>query len=223
MDRVLNASVEGSNGQERAKIYEVQPVQANGNLIYHIMKRAFDLVVSLLAAFILFIPMLLIACIIKLDSNGPVLYKQERLGYRGKPFTIYKFRTMEIDAERLGPQWASKEDGRCTRVGQLLRKTRLDEIPQLWNIFRGDMSIVGPRPERAYFYEIFETYIHGFSYRMEVKPGLTGLAQVNGGYDLKPEEKIVFDMEYISRESITLDLWCILKTVRLIFTHEGAR
>ena len=105
----------------------------------------------------------------------------------------------------------------------MLRKTRLDELPQLWNILIGDMSFVGPRPERAYFYREFEKYIHGFRYRLLVVPGLTGLAQVNGGYDLKPEEKILYDMRYIESRSIGVDLLCVFKTIRLVFTHEGAR
>ena len=107
--------------------------------------------------------------------------------------------------------------------GQFLRRTRLDELPQLWNILRGDMSLVGPRPERAYFYREFVTYIPGFSNRMMVTPGLTGWAQVNGGYDLRPEEKIVYDMEYIERQSVLLDVQCLLKTAALVFTHRGAR
>ena len=145
------------------------------------------------------------------------------MGKDGKPFTIYKFRTMYLDAEADGPQWAKRNDCRCTPLGRFLRHTRMDELPQLWNILKGDMSIVGPRPERACFYSEFETYIHGFHYRLLVKPGLTGLAQVNGGYDLKPEEKIMFDMEYIQKQSIELDLKCILQTIHLVFTHEGAR
>ena len=136
---------------------------------------------------------------------------------------MVKFRSMRVDAEANGPQWAESEDDRCTRVGQFLRKTHLDELPQLWNIFMGHMSIVGPRPERAYFYDEFETYIHGFRNRLAVRPGLTGLAQVNGGYDLKPEEKIAYDMDYIRRQSLWVDIVCILKTVRLVFTRKGAR
>ena len=134
-----------------------------------------------------------------------------------------KFRSMRLDAEENGPQWADKDDPRCTHLGRVLRKSRLDELPQLWNILKGDMSFVGPRPERKCFYDEFETYIHGFHNRLIVKPGLTGWAQVNGGYDLKPEEKIVYDMEYIQSCSIGMDLKCLLKTVRLVFTHVGAR
>ncbi len=113
--------------------------------------------------------------------------------------------------KRTGQKWAERSDDRCTRFGALLRKTRLDELPQLWNILKGEMSFVGPRPERKYFYEQFEKYIVGFSNRLVVMPGLTGYAQVNGGYELAPEEKIVYDMEYIARRSIRLDLQCIVK------------
>lgn len=213
--------------QEREKqhlnIMVVPAVEPRGNGLYLIGKRIFDVVMALGAALVLLIPMALVAVLIKLDSRGPALYKQERLGLNGKPFMMYKFRSMYLNAERDGPQWADKIDCRCTRVGRVIRKTRLDELPQLWNILKGDMSFVGPRPERAYFYDRFETYIHGFRHRLLVRPGLTGLAQINGGYELKPEEKIVYDMEYIARQSFLLDLYCIFKTVRLVFTHEGAR
>ena len=190
---------------------------------YLFVKRLFDVVASLMAGIVLCIPMALIVLIIRLDSGGPAIFKQERLGKDGKPFTMYKFRSMCQDAEVNGPVWADKDDSRCTRVGRFLRKSRLDELPQLWNILRGDMSIVGPRPERACFYDEFETYIPGFRDRLQVRPGLTGLAQINGGYDLGPEEKIVYDMEYIRNRSWWLDLKCILKTVHLVFTQEGAR
>lgn len=190
---------------------------------YQITKRVFDVVCSVLGLLILAIPMLIIAWIITLDSPGAPIFKQERLGINGKPFMIYKFRSMRLDAEENGPQWADKEDKRCTRFGAFLRKTRLDELPQFWNILKGDMSFVGPRPERAYFYEKFETYIPGFSNRLVVIPGLTGYAQVNGGYSLKPEEKIIYDMEYIRHRSIRMDLVCIAKTIRVVLCGAGAR
>ncbi|MFB2020512.1 sugar transferase [Pseudoflavonifractor sp. P01025] len=191
--------------------------------LYLFAKRTFDVVMSLVVLALLAIPMLIIALLIRIDSPGPALFRQERLGKDGRPFTIFKFRSMRVDAEKNGPQWADKDDPRCTKLGRILRKSRLDEIPQLWNILKGEMSFVGPRPERACFYEKFETYIHGFSKRLLVKPGLTGYAQVNGGYELKPEEKIVYDIEYIQKQSVLMDLWCIFKTVKLVFTHEGAR
>lgn len=191
--------------------------------LYLITKRAFDIVCSFLGLLILAIPMIIIALIITLDSPGSPIFKQERLGLHGKPFMIYKFRSMRLDAEENGPQWADEQDPRCTHFGQILRRTRLDELPQFYNILRGDMSFVGPRPERAYFYGEFEKYIPGFSNRLIVVPGLTGYAQVNGGYSLKPEEKIIYDMEYIEHRSVLMDVKCIIKTVSLIFTHEGAR
>lgn len=193
------------------------------NHTYLFFKRAFDIAASLILSVLLCIPMALIAVLIRLDSPGSALFRQERLGKNGEPFIILKFRSMQMDAEEHGPQWADKDDPRCTKIGRLLRKTRMDELPQLWNILKGEMSFVGPRPERVCFYEEFETYIYGFHNRLLVKPGLTGLAQVNGGYDLKPEEKIVYDVEYIQSRSLGMDLICMLKTFKLIFSHEGAR
>jgi lipopolysaccharide/colanic/teichoic acid biosynthesis glycosyltransferase len=152
-----------------------------------------------------------------------VLYIQERVGKDGKEFNMLKFRTMIENAEQGPPVWADEDDPRCTKIGKKLRKYRLDELPQLWNIFVGHMSVVGPRPERRYFYNKFEEYIPGFSKRLKVKPGLTGLAQVNGGYYLLPEEKIKYDLEYIKTRSIWCDLKIILHTVRVVFKKEGAK
>ncbi|MBR6514748.1 MAG: sugar transferase [Clostridia bacterium] len=212
-----------ANVKTTDKQYEIKKETPGGSKLYPFIKRLFDIVVSFVGFLVCFGPMLLLGIIIKLDSKGPVIYKQERVGLNGKPFMIYKFRTMRIDAEVNGPQWASENDDRCTRVGRFLRNTRLDELPQLLNILSGKMSIVGPRPERECFYVEFEKYIHGFRNRLDVKPGLTGLAQINGGYDLAPEEKIVFDMEYIKNRSFFGDIKLIFKTVKLVFTHEGAR
>ena len=183
--------------------------------VYSFFKRFFDIVLSLFALIVLLIPMLIIAVIVKLTSPGSALYKQERLGKDGVSFEIIKFRSMYADAENNGAQWSDGEnDERITPFGKFLRRTRMDELPQFAQILTGKMSLVGPRPERECFYEKFETYIHGFSERLKVKPGLTGLAQVSGGYDLRPEEKVVYDIEYIK---------CILLTVRIIFSHNGAR
>lgn len=191
--------------------------------LFDFVKRTGDIFLSILLFLVLSPLMCIIAILIKIDSSGPVIFSQARLGKDGVPFSIYKFRSMRTDAEKDGPQWASENDERCTRIGKILRKARLDEIPQLLNILEGDMSFVGPRPEREYFYQRFETYIPGFRNRLAVKPGLTGLAQVNGGYDLRPEEKIVYDMKYIEEKSFRLDIECMLKTFILIFTHKGAR
>lgn len=192
--------------------------------VYDFVKRVFDVVASAIALLILFIPMVIIGVIIKLNSEGTVLYSQERLGFRGKKIKIIKFRTMYSDAEENGAKWSEGEDDeRIFPFGKLLRKTRLDELPQLWNILKGDMSIVGPRPERECFHNEFETYIHGFSERLKVKPGLTGYAQINGGYDLRPEEKVLYDVEYIKNRSLWLDFKIIFGTVKVVFTHDGAK
>lgn len=198
-------------------------VKVSGSKFYLFIKRVFDIVAALGAGLVLLLPMVIIGILIKLDSPGPVLYRQERLGKGGKPFLLLKFRSMRLDAEADGPQWAKENDERCTKIGQMLRQTRLDELPQLINIVKGEMSLVGPRPERAYFYDKFETYIPGFRNRLLVTPGLTGWAQVNGGYNLGPEEKIIFDMEYIEKRSVWMDILCILKTFGVVFSHEGAR
>ncbi len=205
-------------------VYHIEPVERpGGGPVYRLVKRAADFLLAFLALLVCLIPMLIIAVWIRLDSPGPALYRQVRLGLLGKPFTILKFRSMCMDAERNGAQWADENDPRVTRVGKFLRKTRMDELPQFLNILAGQMSFVGPRPERECFYKEFETYIHGFSNRMVVKPGLTGLAQVKGGYELKPEEKIRYDMEYIQHQSLLLDLKCILMTLGVVVDHKGAR
>ena len=194
-----------------------------GSKGFLLLKRLFDIFVSFAAGIILLFPMLVIAVLIRLDSPGPAIFRQERLGKNGKPFIMYKFRSMYENAEKNGPQWAKVNDTRCTKFGRILRKSRIDEWPQLINIFRGDMSFVGPRPERACFYDEFETYIPEFRNRLWVRPGLTGLAQINGGYELKPEEKIVYDMEYITNRSLKMDLYCFWKTIFVVFSHNGAR
>ena len=192
--------------------------------LYSFIKRTFDIFASLIALIVLALPMFFIAVMIKIKSPGPAFYKQERLGYRGEKVNIIKFRTMNLDAEASGAQWSQGDDDpRIFPLGRTLRKFRLDELPQFWNILKGDLSLVGPRPEREIFYDEFETYVHGFHERLKVKPGLTGLAQVNGGYDLRPEEKIIYDVEYIKKRSLWLDLKIILKTVGVILTRGGAK
>ena len=187
------------------------------------MKRVFDFTVSLLLIIILSPLFLLISLIILIDAGCPVIFRQYRVGKDNKLFYIYKFRTMKNNTRNAAKCELEESESCITASGRLLRKTSLDEMPQLFNVLRGDMSFVGPRPERAYFYDEFETYIHGFRNRLLVEPGLTGWAQVNGGYDLRPEEKIIYDMEYIQSRSLWMDLRCIFKTVGLVFTHEGAR
>ena len=192
--------------------------------VYAFFKRVFDIVFSTIALLVLAIPMLLIAFLIKCTSPGEVLYHQERLGLNGKKIDVIKFRTMCMDAEKNGIQWSSGDaDHRITPIGRFLRLTHLDELPQFWCILKGDMSLVGPRPEREVYYDEFEQYIHGFRERLKVKPGLTGLAQIRGGYFLKPEKKILYDIEYIKNRSIWLDIKILFGTVRVVLTREDAK
>lgn len=207
------------------KEYFIEPLgELPPHRMYEFWKRFFDIVLSAIGLILLAIPMALIAIGVKCSSRGPVFYRQERLGKNGVPFSIIKFRTMDENAEAEGAQWSQGDDDpRITGFGALLRKTRLDELPQLLCIFSGKMSLVGPRPERGCFYDAFEAYIHGFRERLKIKPGLTGLAQVCGGYDLRPEEKIVYDVEYIKRRSLRMDLKIMFRTVGVVFTHKGAK
>lgn len=220
--RVVLMKEEIKQGDTVVLIQKQKGHLANLN-IYFFFKRIGDICLAAGLLLLLSPVMCIIAVMIKIDSPGPVFFSQERLGKDGIPFLIYKFRSMKIDAEKNGPQWAAENDDRCTRIGKTLRKMRLDELPQLWNILEGNMSFVGPRPEREYFYKKFDEYIPGFKNRLIAKPGLTGLAQVNGGYDLRPEEKIIYDMKYIEQQSVLLDIKCMLKTFILVFTHKGAR
>lgn len=192
--------------------------------IYAAVKRIFDIVFCLIALIVLSPVFLVIAVTVKCSSKGPVFYVQKRLGYKGKTIKLPKFRTMYSNAEQYGAQWSEGDDDpRIYPFGRFLRKTRLDELPQLWCCVIGTMSLIGPRPERECFAKEFERYIHGFSERLKVKPGITGLAQVNGGYDLKPEEKIVYDIEYIEKRSLRMDIKIIFKTFAVLFNHKGAK
>lgn len=179
-----------------------------------IVKRLFDLCFVLILA----APVLLISIgiwiAIKLDDGGPVLYRQKRLTYNGRAFYVYKFRSMVCNAESDGPQLAKTEDHRITRVGKVLRKCRLDELPQLWNILKGDMSVVGPRPERPELAEEYEKQMPEFSFRLRVKAGLTGYAQVIGLYDTTPYDKLKMDLMYIEKYSLLLDMQILLMTIK---------
>jgi exopolysaccharide biosynthesis polyprenyl glycosylphosphotransferase len=190
---------------------------------FMVIKRMGDILGSIIAIILTF-PIVVVCCIlIVLDSQGSPIFIQERLGLHGNRFRMIKLRTMRVNAEEKGVQWASKNDHRITRVGHFLRKTRLDEIPQLLNILMGEMSFVGPRPERPCFYDEFEKNIPHFRCRLEVKPGLTGWAQIRGGYELLPEQKVQLDLEYIEKHGLWFDLYIILKTFKVILTGEGAR
>jgi exopolysaccharide biosynthesis polyprenyl glycosylphosphotransferase len=192
-------------------------------LSYPIIKRVMDILLALIGL-ILTIPILLFFCIaIKLETPGPAFYLQERVGRNGKYFNVIKLRSMGVDAEKKGAQWADKNDPRVTKIGAFIRKTRIDEIPQLVNVLQGDMSMIGPRPERPMFTAQFNEEIPGFVKRLVVKPGVTGWAQVNGGYDITPKEKLQLDLYYIENRSLIIDLKIIFRTVRIVLTGEGAR
>jgi Undecaprenyl-phosphate glucose phosphotransferase len=215
----LRARLEDLDGVPVININDV-PLQGLNSAI----KRALDIAMSSVALVVLTIPLLIIAVLVKLTSRGPVLYRQERMGLDGKRFTIVKFRSMFDDAEReTGPVWAREDDPRVTPLGRFLRKSNLDELPQLWNVLCGDMSIVGPRPERPHFVEQFKHRIPQYMLRHKVKAGLTGWAQVNGWRGNTPlEKRIEYDLYYIENWSVKLDLKILWLTVLKGFFHKHA-
>lgn len=187
--------------------------------VVELLIRLFDVFGSLAIVVVAFPLMVVSVLLVKLTSAGPVLYRQERVGKDGRLFTLYKFRTMIDGAEKhVGPVWAAKDDERITPLGRILRRTRLDELPQLYNILRGDMSLVGPRPERPYFVQRHKA-LQGA--RLAVKPGLTGLAQVSSFYDLKPAHKVKYDYLYIQNRSLLLNAYILLRTIPVLFTKKG--
>ena len=191
------------------------------------MKRIFDLTMSGLLLVAASPVLLVLAVLIKLDSEGPVFYWQERVGRGGKPYKVHKLRTMKKDAEKLsGPVWAQHKDSRITRLGSFLRKTRLDEIPQVFAVFRGDMSFVGPRPERPFFVQQLKTQIPFFGLREAVKPGITGWAQIRYPYGATVEDsknKLEYDLYYVQHQSLFLDLAICFHTVKTVLFGRGAR
>lgn len=199
------------------EIYEVEKItQLPPKPIYGFIKRTVDIIASLVGIMILLIPMLIAYISIAATSKGKPIYKQERLGLGGKRFYLYKFRTMYENAEEDGIRWSlGEDDERLTAVGRILRRIKFDEIPQLFNCLAGDLSLVGPRPERMVFYQCFEAYIPGFSQRLMIKPGITGLAQITGLF-LRPEEKIRYDIEYIKNRSLLLDAKILLATAVVV-------
>jgi sugar transferase (PEP-CTERM system associated) len=191
------------------------------------VKRVFDILFATVLCIVSAPIMLLAALCIKLESRGPVLYRQERVGLGGRSFSIAKFRSMRTDAEGDGkPRWASKNDDRVTRVGHIIRKLRIDELPQLLNVLRGDMSLVGPRPERPFFVDQLTQEIAFYALRHSVKPGVTGWAQVRYHYGATLEdslEKLQFDLYYVKNHTLFLDLAVLLETVGVVLTGKGAR
>jgi len=169
---------------------------------------------------------LLIAALIKIDSSGPAMYRQTRVGLRGRPFLIWKFRSMRQDAEKSGPQWAQADDPRISRVGRWLRKTRIDEFPQLINVLKGEMSLVGPRPERPVFVQDLRKIIPYYDLRHTVRPGITGWAQVKFRYGASEEDahvKLQYDLYYVKRLSFALDMRILVQTTQVMLAGEGAR
>lgn len=195
-----------------------------GNKFYKTLKRAIDFVASALILLVTLPASVLAAVLIPLTSKGPVFFTQYRLGAGKRPFKIIKFRTMVCDAEANGPQWARNDDGRVTRTGKVLRKTRLDELPQLINVLKGEMSLIGPRPEREYFVNQLTEKIPFYSLRFFVKPGVTGWAQVKFRYGLDEEdalEKLRYELYYIKNQSLVLDARILMKTVRVVMSGQG--
>ncbi|MDZ4771576.1 MAG: sugar transferase [Planctomycetota bacterium] len=211
------------------------------------LRRAADIAASVAALVVLAPVLALVALAVCLDSRGPVFYTQRRIGLNrrrradaggaqvrdrrtvvlgGQPFVIWKFRTMRMNAEASGPQWARVNDDRVTRVGRLLRRTRLDEVPQFFNVLKGEMTLIGPRPERAYFIRTLELEIPHYSKRLLVKPGITGLAQVNNGYDDSLDSvrrKLTWDLRYLRNRGLGADLVILAQTCRTVLMGHGAK
>jgi sugar transferase (PEP-CTERM system associated) len=197
------------------------------NLYTNLVKRLFDIVVSLIALAATLPIIALIAATIRLEGSGPIFYAQERVGLNGRRFRLMKFRSMSVNAETDGvPVWAAANDQRITRIGALIRKTRIDEIPQVFNVLRGDMSFIGPRPERPFFVETLMKEIPYYNERHRVKPGISGWAQINYPYGASVEdarEKLTYDLYYVKNRSLFLDLVILLPTARVVLWPEGVR
>jgi len=189
-----------------------------------VIKRLIDILVSSVVL-LLFSPLILLIIIfIKMESKGPVLFEQQRVGKDGRIFSLYKFRSMAKDAEKYtGPVMAKSDDKRITKLGSILRKTRFDEILQLINVLKGNMSLVGPRPERPFFVERFKREIPGYVQRLQVRPGITGLAQVHSTYDISARSKLRYDLLYVRNHSLFLDVEIIMRTIGVILRRKGAR
>ena len=187
-----------------------------------VLKRILDIAVAVTALIILSPVMLITAVMVKLDSKGPVLYSQERVGLYGKTFFVHKFRSMKQDAEaKCGPVLAAEGDPRITKFGRFMRATRLDELPQLFNVLKGEMSIVGPRPERPFFVKQFIAQKPEYDYRHNVKPGITGLAQIAGKYNTSAYDKLIYDLLYIQDVSVKTDLMITLQTFKVLLTKSS--
>ena len=189
------------------------------------LKRVYDVVISLIILIITFPLNILVSILIKIDSKGPIFFKQDRIGMNNKVFKIYKFRSMFEDAEKhTGPVWSTKDDPRVTRVGKLMRQLRIDEIPQFYNVLKGEMSLVGPRPERPYFVEMLSEQLPYYKRRLKVRPGITGWAQVKHKYDESIEDvkvKLRYDLFYIENMSLRMDIKILARTVLVVLFGKG--
>lgn len=242
VNELLQAKVTGVRVEDAATLYErmtgkiliddIKPswlIFSDGfraSRLSRFAKRVFDLGVALVGLLLAAPLMLLTALAVRLDSPGPFLYRQERVGQHEQPFTLFKFRSMRVDAEQGTPIWARDHDDRVTRVGRFIRKTRLDELPQLWNVLVGDMSIVGPRPERPFFVEQLAAEIPYYRTRHVVRPGVTGWAQVKYRYGSTIEdarEKLRYDLYYIKHQSLAFDFTILVDTVKVVLFGKGAK
>jgi sugar transferase (PEP-CTERM system associated) len=198
----------------------------NKSLLTRALKRALDIVASIVGLTLTFPALLATAIAVKLDSEGPIFYRQERVGRDGRPFMLVKFRSMRSDAEKsTGPVWAKANDDRITRVGRFIRRVRIDEIPQMWNVLRGEMSFVGPRPERPTFTEELAKEIPYFLERLTVKPGITGWAQVcypYGNTKADAIQKLQYDLYYIKSMGLIFDITVLFRTVKVVILRRGA-
>jgi exopolysaccharide biosynthesis polyprenyl glycosylphosphotransferase len=194
--------------------------------LVRVIRRARDIAGSLLLLVLTLPMLLLVACLIKLDSRGPVLYRQDRVGLHGRVFSLLKFRSMRVDAEAGGPCWAAERDPRGTRIGALIRRCRIDELPQLVNVLRGEMSLVGPRPERPYFVQHLARVIPNYNERTNVRPGITGWAQVNYPYGASVEDariKLTYDLHYLRNQSLMFDNRILAATIKVVLFRIGGR
>jgi sugar transferase (PEP-CTERM system associated) len=242
VEELLQAKLAGVRVEDAAAIYEritgkipVEDIRPSwlifsdgfrARRVTGIVKRGCDVVAAVLGLILAAPIMALTAIAIRLDSSGPLFYCQERVGKAGRVFTLCKFRSMRVDAEQGTPLWAADNDGRVTRVGRLLRLTRIDELPQLWNVLRGDMSCVGPRPERPFFVEQLAAEIPYYNTRHVVRPGVTGWAQIKYRYGASVAdsfEKLRYDLYYIKHRSIGFDLTIALDTVKVVLFGKGAQ
>tara|TARA_Y100000589_G_scaffold314873_1_gene337754 strand:- start:490 stop:1398 length:909 start_codon:yes stop_codon:yes gene_type:complete len=200
-------------------------LRRNMKKIYSYLKRFGDIFISTLLVIILLPLMFLVSILIKIEDGGPIFYSQKRTGYKEKIFNIYKFRSMKVDAENTGIQWSTRGDSRITNIGKILRLTRIDELPQLLSVIKGEMSLIGPRPERPEINKILFKETNIYKYRYLIKPGLSGWAQVNYNYAASAEEskiKLGYDMFYLRNSSFLLDILIIFKTIKIIFNLKGA-